>query len=58
MAPEIFLQRIYSRPVDVFSVGVILYELTNNAKHPFYKRGMDKRHYLRRLISKSKFKHS
>lgn len=56
MAPEIFIQRIYSRPVDVFSVGIILYELTNCGKHPFHKRGIDKRNYLKRLICKSKFK--
>ena len=55
MAPEIFIQRIYSRPVDIFSVGIILYELTNHGKHPFYKKGIDKKHYLRKLISKSKF---
>ena len=57
MAPEIFIQRVYSKPVDIFSIGVILYELINNGKHPFYKRGMDKRHYVHKL-AKSNFTNS
>ena len=37
VAPEIFLKKtnIYESSVDIFSLGVILYQLSNNLKHPY-----------------------
>ena len=37
IAPEIYLQKteIYESSVDIFSLGVILYQLSHNLKHPF-----------------------
>ena len=36
-APEIILEKIkkYESSVDIFSLGIILYQLTHNLKHPF-----------------------
>ena len=37
MAPEILLEKIskYDNLVDIFSLGVILFQLSNNLNHPF-----------------------
>ena len=37
VAPEIFLKKTnkYESSVDIFSLGVILYQLSNNLKHPY-----------------------
>ena len=40
MAPEIILkQHEYSKSVDIWAVGVIMYEVLTGGKHPFYKSG-------------------
>ena len=35
MAPEILENKIYNKKIDLFSVGIILYELISNGVHPF-----------------------
>ena len=37
IAPEIYLEKteVYENSVDIFSLGVILYQLSNNLKHPY-----------------------
>ena len=39
MAPEQISGVIYSKAVDVWSVGIILYMLLNKGKHAFYEKG-------------------
>ena len=39
MAPEQISSLIYSKAVDIWSVGIILYMLLNKGKNPFYKKG-------------------
>ena len=39
MAPEQLNKMIYSKAVDVWSVGIILYMLLNKGKNPFYNKG-------------------
>ena len=42
-APEIILHKIkkYESSVDIFSLGIILYQLSHNLKHPFKKNIYD-----------------
>ena len=37
MAPELASHKIYSKPVDVWSCGIIMYILCANGKHPLYR---------------------
>lgn len=39
MAPEQINKMIYSKAVDVWSVGIILFMLLNKGKNPFYNKG-------------------
>ena len=43
MAPEIYLGKaeLYENSVDIFSLGVILYQLSHNLKHPFKSKEND-----------------
>ena len=42
IAPELKKYKIYSKPVDIWSFGIIFYELCTLGEHPFYKR--EKKH--------------
>jgi len=44
MAPEILLEQIskYENLVDIFSVGVILYQLSHNLNHPFHNNDINR----------------
>ena len=33
----------YSKIIDIWSIGIILYELLNKGQHPFYIKGVSKR---------------
>lgn len=37
MAPELFSSRIYSKPVDIWSCGMILYMICSGGRHPLYR---------------------
>ena len=47
MAPEMVLQKMkeYKNNYDIFSLGIILYQLTHNLRHPF-KRKEDELNFL------------
>ena len=53
IAPEIILKKIskFENLVDIFSLGVILYQLSHNLKHPFF----DNDNFQRQLIYYNKY---
>ena len=55
MAPEQIGKKSYSQTVDVWALGIILFMLLNNGKHPFYLKG-DLRKELAHKIKKGVFK--
>ena len=57
MAPEQIVKKFYSKSIDIWSCGIIMYILLNFT-HPLYKKGDSKNMYLKKLISpKWKFIH-
>ena len=44
VAPEILLEKIsqYDNSVDIFSLGVIFYQLSHNLKHPFHNNNIQR----------------
>ena len=49
MSPEQIEKKFYSQTVDIWSIGIILYMLLNNNKHPFYIRGDDRKLYSEKI---------
>ena len=49
MSPEQIEKKLYSQTVDIWSIGIILYMLLNNNKHPFYVKGEEKKHYCEKI---------
>ncbi|CAD8138570.1 unnamed protein product [Paramecium pentaurelia] len=49
MAPELFSQRVYSKPIDIWSCGIILYQMLTG-KHPLYKGGENSHDYKKKLL--------
>lgn len=56
MAPEILLFKNYSKSVDVWSIGILLYMLISGGEHPFYKPGMDVDAYWKVLETSAELK--
>ena len=52
MAPEQISNKIYSKSVDIWSVGIILYMLLNNGKNPFYIKGDSREEVIKKISSK------
>ena len=42
MAPEQIEKKLYFISVDIWSIGILMFMLLNNGKHPFYTKGMDR----------------
>ena len=55
MAPEQISNKTYSKGVDIWSVGIILYMMLNNGKNPFYNKG-DNSDVIIEKITKDKLK--
>ena len=53
MSPEMLFNHKYYKPIDLWGVGIIMYELLNNGQHPFYKAGMTKKELLKNIKNKN-----
>jgi serine/threonine protein kinase len=49
MAPEQLEKRAYSKPIDMWSCGMIMFILLNNGLHPFYTKGMSTKNFIAKL---------
>ena len=56
MAPEQLENTFYSKIIDIWSIGIILYELLNKGEHPFYIKGITKKSELIKNIKKHDLK--
>lgn len=36
MAPEVALNQDYTKSVDIWSIGIIMYEILTGGRHPIY----------------------
>ena len=39
MAPELFTNAIYTKQIDIWSCGIILYMINYDGMHPFLEKG-------------------
>ncbi|CAD8106261.1 unnamed protein product [Paramecium sonneborni] len=53
MAPEQFTEKYYSKQVDVWSCGIILYMLLNGGIHPFYNKDDTKYDFIKKILNPS-----
>ena len=49
MAPELAFHKIYSKPVDIWSCGIIMYMLCSKGKHPLNRSIDNTETYLAKL---------
>ena len=52
MAPEQISNMIYSKGVDIWSAGIILYMLLNNGNNPFYNLGDSREEIINKITNK------
>ena len=53
MSPEMLFNHKYYKPIDLWAIGIIMYQLLNDGQHPFYKKGMTKKELLKNIKSKN-----
>lgn len=49
MAPELFSERVYSKPIDIWSCAIILFQVLTG-KHPLYQ-GERSHEYKKKLMN-------
>ena len=51
MAPEQIEKKLYHFSVDIWSIGILMYMLLNDGKHPFFKKNDKKSDFIKKLKS-------
>ena len=41
MAPEVALRKEYTKSVDIWSIGIVMYKLLSRNKHPIFDKDVD-----------------
>ncbi|CAI2383763.1 unnamed protein product [Moneuplotes crassus] len=54
MAPEMINKQGYSKSVDIWALGIIMYNLISGGKHPLHQKGETTTEYKEKLKSKQK----
>ena len=49
MAPEQIEKKLYYYSVDIWSIGILMYMLLNNDKHPFYRKDDKKEDFIKKI---------
>lgn len=49
MAPEQLEKRAYSKPIDMWSCGMVMYYILNKGMHPIYQKGMSSKIFISKL---------
>ena len=49
MAPEQIEKKLYTYSVDIWSIGILMYMLLNNGKHPFYHKDDKKADFIKKI---------
>ena len=49
MAPEQIEKKLYFISIDIWSIGILMYILLNNGKHPFYDKGDKRKEYAKKI---------
>ncbi|CAK73546.1 unnamed protein product (macronuclear) [Paramecium tetraurelia] len=49
MAPELIQKKRYNRSVDIWAMGIVVYNLLTQGKHPFYQQFDDKESYCEKI---------
>ncbi|CAD8213719.1 unnamed protein product [Paramecium octaurelia] len=52
-APELIKKANYTRSVDIWALGIVVYQMLNNGLHPFYERGDTKGIYENKIKNSS-----
>ena len=56
MGPELIMKKKYTRGVDIFAIGIILYMLLTGGEHPLYKsRDFQLDKYKQQLLALNHF---
>ena len=50
MAPEQIEKKLYFISVDIWSIGILMFILLNNGKHPFYIKGDNKKDFVQKIM--------
>lgn len=55
MAPEVAMKHEYSKSIDIWSLGIIMYNLLSGGAHPLHQKGETSEQYKQKLKEERKF---